>query len=184
MERSNMTSKSIVFIACSLDGYIADRDGGLDWLHDISNPDNNDMGYGALMDEVDAILMGRVTFETVLGFGIEWPYAKPVIVLSRSLKKVPSALADRVSLLEGRPSVVLEEVHAMGHHKLYIDGGTTIQQFLQEDLIDEMRITRIPILLGGGFSLFDDLDAPLKWTHVGTEVYHDEVVQSRYRRKR
>lgn len=179
-----MTKKNIVFIACSIDGYIAGKDGELDWLHDIDNPDHNDMGYGALMAEVDAIAMGRTTFETVLGFGGEWPYTKPVFVLSRSLGEVPVHLSDKVSILQGSPSDILAAIHQKGYHSLYIDGGTTVQQFLRDDLIDELRVTRIPVLLGGGFSLFGDLDTPLKWTHDATHIYHDEIVQSQYRRKR
>ncbi|MEL6972198.1 MAG: dihydrofolate reductase family protein [Bacteroidota bacterium] len=176
--------KNIVFIATSLDGYIAGKNGEIEWLHSIPNPENNDMGYNALMEEIDAIVMGRTTFETVLGFGIDWPYSKHVIVLSNSLKTVPENLKGKVSLAGGNPKQVLEGIHAMGYHKLYIDGGTTIQHFLKADLIDELRITTIPILLGGGFPLFGDLSAPLKWEHLDTQVFLGQIVQRHYRRKR
>ena len=175
--------KNIVFIARSLDGYIAGKNGELDWLHAIPNPDNIDMGYNSLMEEIDAIVMGRTTFETVLGFGIEWPYTKHVVVLSHSLQAVPAALEGKVSLASGSPEEVLEKIHAKGFHKLYIDGGTTIQHFLRADLIDELRITTIPILLGGGFPLFGDLSEPLEWEHIKSEVFLGQVVQSHYRRK-
>ena len=179
-----MEKKNIVFIARSLDGYIAGKNGEIDWLHAIPNPENNDMGYNALMAEIDAIVMGRVTFETVLGFGIEWPYTKPVFVLSNSLNEIPEKLKEKVSLINGTPQEILDKVHAKGYLKLYIDGGSTIQNFLKEDLIDELRITTIPILLGGGFSLFGELSEPLELEHIESKVFLGQIVQNCYRRKK
>ncbi len=77
-----MEKKNRLFIATSIDGYIADKDGGLDWLNSIPNPDNIDMGYGEFTSQIDALVMGRITFETVCGFDIDWPYQKPVFVLT------------------------------------------------------------------------------------------------------
>lgn len=179
-----MEKKNIVFIARSLDGFIAGKNGELDWLHSIPNPDNDDMGYQALMDEVDAILMGRTTYQTVLGFDCPWPYKKHVFVLSNTLKEVPEDLAGQVTLLSGSVHSILEKIHAKGYNTLYIDGGRTIQQFLQEDVIDELRLTTIPILLGGGFSLFGDLKKPLEFEHVKSEVFLNQIVQDTYRRKK
>jgi dihydrofolate reductase len=179
-----MQKKNIVFIATSLDGFIAGKNGELDWLHAIPNPQNIDMGFQELMEEVDAIVMGRTTFETVCGFGGEWPYSKPVFVLSRSLKTVPESLTTKVTLLHGSPSEVLKKIHAKGFYKLYIDGGNTIQGFMQADLIDELRITTIPILLGGGFSLFGDLPKPMEFEHLSSKVFLDQLVQNHYQRKR
>ena len=179
-----MTPKNTVFIAKSLDGFIAGKQGELDWLELIPNPDQNDMGYHELMSETDAIVMGRTTYETVLGFDIEWPYQKPVFVLSRSLKTIPENLSKKVSLLEGSPTEVIAKIHSQGYFKLYIDGGSTVQHFLAEDLIDELRITTIPILLGGGFSLFGDLPTPLEFEHIESKLFLNQVVQNRYRRKR
>lgn len=178
-----MANKNIVFIARSLDGFIADKNGGLDWLHAIPNPEQNDMGYTQLMEDIDAIVMGRTTYETVLGFGIEWPYSKHVFVLSNTLQTVPENLTGKVSLLSGGPQEVLAAIHAQGYENLYIDGGRTLQAFLQADLIDELRITTIPILLGGGFPLFGELDQPVEWEHLKTEVFLGQIVQSHYRRK-
>ncbi len=175
--------KNIVFIAQSLDGFIAGKNGELDWLESVPNPENNDMGYQELLEEVDAIVMGRVTFETVLGFGGEWPYPKPVFVLSYSLHEIPENLSEKVRLLSGTPREILRKIHQKGYSSLYIDGGTTIQNFLKEDLIDELRITTIPILLGGGFSLFGDLDPPMKFELLNSKVFLDQIVQSRYGRK-
>lgn len=179
-----MQTKNIVFIAKSLDGYIAGKNGNLDWLHSIPNPEGVDMGYNRLMEEVDAIVMGRTTFDTVLGFGIDWPYTKHVFVLSNTLQEVPANLEGKVSLLKGSPQQILDQIHERGYHNLYIDGGRTVQHFLQADLIDELRISTIPILLGGGFPLFGDLASPMEFEHVESMVYLNQIVQDHYRRKR
>lgn len=177
-----MKKKNIVFIAKSLDGFIAGKNGELDWLHSIPNPENNDMGFNDLMDEVDAIVMGRITYETVINFGVEWPYIKHVFVLSNSLKNLSENLEKKVSLLSGSPQEILSKIHKQGFYKLYIDGGTTIQKFLKEDLIDELRITTIPILLGGGFPLFGDLTSPMKFEHIESRLYLSQIVQDHYKR--
>lgn len=179
-----MEKKNIVFIAKSLDGYIAGKNGELDWLELIPNPDNVEMGFASLMQEIDAIVMGKTTFEVVCNFGIDWPYTKHVFVLSHSLHTIPENLYDKVSLLKGKPQEVLEQIHKKGFFKLYIDGGRTIQGFLKEDLIDELRITTIPILLGGGFPLFGDLYEPLEFEHIESKVFLNQIVQNFYKRKR
>jgi len=168
-----------------LDGYIAGKNGEIDWLNAIPNPEGDDMGFLELMDEIDAIIMGRTTFETVCGFGVEWPYSVPVIVLSNSLKSIPEKLTDEeVTLASGSPQEIIKKAYEMGYYKLYIDGGKTIQNFLKEDLIDELIITTIPILLGGGFSLFGDLPKPLEFEHVESKVFLNQIVQDSYKRKR
>jgi len=145
--------KCSAFIACSLDGFIAGKDGSLDWLSRIPNPENDDFGYLAFMKGIDAIVMGRKTFETVLGFD-PWPYAVPVFVLSRSLKALPPAVDGKASLLSGSPADVAEALGGMGFTSLYIDGGATIAEFLGAGLLDEMTITRVSALLGDGIPLF------------------------------
>jgi len=173
-----------VFIATSLDGFIADKNGGIEWLHSIPNPDGNDMGYQSLMNEVDALVMGRVTFETVHGFGIDWPYEKPVFVLSNSLKSVPETLREKVFIVNGDLKAVISQINAKGFQDLYIDGGSTIQNFLKEDLIDEMVITTIPILLGGGVPLFGTLPKPLNFQCIESNIYLERIVQSKFVRVR
>lgn len=176
--------KNIVFIGKSLDGFIAGKNGELDWLDIIPNPDQIDMGYFDLINEIDALVMGKSTFETVLGFDIDWPYEKHVFVLSNSLKDVPDALKNKISIVGGKEQEVLKIIHARGFYNLYIDGGRTVQNFLKADLIDELRITTIPILLGDGIPLFDILPKSLVFDHIKTEVFLDQIVQSHYKRKR
>ena len=125
-----------------------------------------------------------VTFETVCGFDVDWPYQKPVFVLSNSLTTVPEAYRDKAEIVNGSLPHILEKLHARGYKDLYIDGGSTIQQFLQADLIDEMTITIIPVLLGAGVPLFADLLNRLDFTCVDTKIYVGQVVQNVFVRKR
>ena len=173
-------ARNKVFIATSLDGYIADKNGGLDWLHATPNPEGIDMGYGQFMAGMDALIMGRNTFETVCNFDMPWPYQKPVFVLTNTLKKVPNKAEGKATLVSGSLKDVLEEIHKQGYHQLYIDGGQTIQNFLEEDLIDEMIITTIPVLLGGGTPLFGKLSVPIHFRCVESQLFLNSIVQSRY----
>ena len=175
---------NIVYIATSIDGYIADKEGGLDWLHAIPNPDNLDLGFGDFINRIDAIVMGRKTFDTVCGFDCDWPYFKPVFILSNSLISVPSGYEEKAELISGPLQEVVSAINQKGYKELYIDGGATIQNFLHEDLIDEMIITTIPILLGGGISLFGELSEQMTLEHVKTEVILNSMVQSHYHRSK
>ncbi|UTW65449.1 dihydrofolate reductase [bacterium SCSIO 12643] len=179
-----METKNSVFIATSLDGYIADQNGDIDWLDSIPNPNQEDMGYIEFTSQIDALVMGRTTFETVCGFDIEWPYQKPVFVLSKTLREIPEKYADKVFLVQGSLTEVLKQIHDQGYHRLYIDGGKVIQSFLREDLIDEMIISTIPVLLGGGSSLFADISSRLNFECVKSTVCLGQIVQSHYKRIR
>ncbi|MFK8038147.1 MAG: dihydrofolate reductase family protein [Crocinitomicaceae bacterium] len=172
--------KNTVFIAKSMDGFIADRNGGMDWLQITPNPRGNDMGYQFFLDEMDAIVMGRKSYETILGFDIDWPYNIPVFVLSSTLTEVPSELQGKVHFANGQLKEILAGIHEHGFHNLYIDGGITIQNFLKEDLINELIITTIPILLGGGIPLFGDLSVPIRFQCTGTKIFLDAVVQNHF----
>lgn len=179
-----MEKKNKVFIATSLDGYIADKDGGIDWLHAIPNPDHIDMGYGAFNSRIDALVMGRTTFETVCGFDMDWPYQKPVFVLSNSMPHIPEKYQDKAEVVKGSLNDILAKIHNKGYYNLYIDGGQTIQSFLKEDLIDEMTITIIPYLLGGGIPLFGTLPEKLEFECVDSNIYLGKIVQNQFVRKR
>ncbi|MGD8171243.1 dihydrofolate reductase family protein [Vibrio sp. TRT 21S02] len=176
--------KNIVYIAISLDGYIAGENNQMDWLHDVPNPDGSDFGFADFMDTVDALIMGRNTFEMVLSFGVAWPYNKPVFVLTNTLKTVPEGYEDKVFLINGELKTVVDRLNQQGYQSLYIDGGKTVQSFLKEDLIDEMIITTIPTILGKGIPLFSELAAPLKFKHVHAERLADHLVKNHYIRLR
>ena len=174
-----------VYIATSIDGYIARKDGTIDWLMGLPNPNNSDYGFSVSLDRIDGIIMGRKSFETVLEFE-EWPYVKPVpvFVLSNSLHELPYKLPVKVEIVRGELKRIIELLKDRGIINLYVDGGKTIQSFLKEDLIDEMIITRIPIVLGSGIPLFDNDNLELTFEHVETEVYNNMLVRSKYLRKR
>ncbi len=173
---------NIVYIATSLDGYIAPPDGSLDWLDTVPNPDGDDLGWGEFIANIDAVVMGRLTFEVVQSFGIGWHYPVPGIILSSTLKELPDPFQTNNFLTSGDPSAVVEFAKKQGLENLYIDGGTTIQRFLQADLIDEMIITEIPILLGGGDRLFGVLDEYMRFELVESTTLLKQMVKRHYRR--
>jgi dihydrofolate reductase len=168
-----------VYIATSIDGYIATRDGDVEWLHELPNPNNNDYGYSEFMANIDALIMGRHTFEKVRTIG-KWHYEKKVFVLSSVLTEVPNELIGKVEFISGPLKDILARVNSQGFKNLYIDGGLVIQSFLAEDLIDELIITRIPILLGGGIPLFGELNKPLRFVHKNTEIYDNSLVKNHF----
>lgn len=173
-----------VYIATSLDGYIADENGKIGFLDTFPMPEGDDMGYHALIGSIDAILMGRKSFDTVLGFGIPWPYTKPVYVWSQTLQNIPDDLQAQVKLVKGNAMELLRSIHADGYANLYVDGGQVIQSFLKDDLIDEMTITVIPVLLGKGIPLFGELDQMLKFSCVASKRYENGLVQHIFTRLR
>ena len=178
---NNSTNK--VFIATSIDGFIADENGGVDWLNSIPNPDQENMGYDAFINSIDAIVMGRNTYELVISFDIEWPYKKPVFVLSTSINELPKELENKVEIIQGKPSEILKYIHAQGYFNLYIDGGVTIQQFMNDDLIDEMIITQMPIVLGRGIPLFANLTHAHNFKLLSSQVFLNTIVQNHYCKK-
>jgi len=172
--------KVSVYIATSLDGYIARKNGELDWLPQEDDGSGEDYGYQEFMDSVDVLVMGRNTYEQVLSFG-EWPYgAKKVAVLSSRSLQIPSDIADRVVSKSCSPTDLVQELSKEGAKHLYIDGGKTIQGFLNAGLIQKIIITRIPILIGSGISLFGPLDQDIKLKHIQTRAYDSGFVQCKY----
>ena len=168
-----------IYIAESIDGFIARENGSIDWLLEIPNPDGSDYGFADFMKNIDALVMGRNTFETVVSMEF-WPYEKPVFVLSKSLKNIPADKTGKAEIITGAPAEIVKRLNSRGFNNLYIDGGKTIQSFLKEGLIDEMIITRIPILLGKGIPLFGEIDCAQKFVHAGTEVLNGILVKSHY----
>lgn len=168
-----------VFIATSLDGFIATKDGGIDWLLEIPNPENSDYGYNDFIKKIDGIIMGRKTFEMALTFK-EWPYNKRVFVLSNSLKMIPENLVNEVEIVNGDLKELIHRLRGRGFENFYIDGGKTIQSFLKENLIDGMIITYVSVLLGEGIPLFGTLQQNVKFKAIKTEILNEHLVQTRY----
>jgi dihydrofolate reductase len=168
--------KASVFVGTSLDGFIARTNGDFDFLPPVGGEPH---GYDEFMATVDALVIGRKTFETVLAFDA-WPYGeKPVIVLSTGpLAPAPSgAVVERMS---GDPAEIVSQLAARGIRHIYVDGGITIQRFLQAGLIQRLIITRVPVLIGAGIPLFGAVPHDIALKHIGTRQYASGLVQSEY----
>ena len=168
--------KASVFVGTSVDGFIARVNGDLDFLdHGGGEPH----GYEEFMATVDALVIGRNTFETVLKFET-WPYGeKPVFVLStRTLAPTPpGAVVERMS---GDPVEILSSLDARGFRHAYVDGGITIQRFLRAGVVQRLVVTRVPVIIGAGIPLFGAVERDIVLTHVGTRQYAGGLVQSEY----
>ena len=165
-----------VFVGTSLDGFNARTDGALDFLP----PDGGEPhGYDEFMATVDALVIGRNTYETVLGFG-GWAYGKkPVFVLSTRALATPPARAI-VERLSGEPADIVAKLDSRGIRHIYVDGGITVQRFLRAGLIDRLIITHVPVLIGSGIPLFGDLPGDLQLRHIATRSFPSGLVQSEY----
>lgn len=177
-----MSIRFSVFIAVSLDGYIARKNGNLDWLPGSDGmPSNEDTGYEAFYASVDTLVMGRNTYELVKTFG-EWPYAgRCVVVLSSQYPEAMQKIGEDMFGSSASPTNLAGQLERLGAKHVYVDGGKTIQGFLRAELIDEVTLTRIPILLGEGISLFGELKKDVHLLHCSTRTFDSGMVQSRYR---
>jgi len=166
-----------VFIGLSVDGFIARSNHDLDWLPEGGGEEH---GYEELMASVDALVIGRNTYEKVLTFE-PWPYgAKPVVVLSSQPLDFSKAVGATVEQMSGPPSEVVARLAERGFHNLYIDGGLTIQRFLAAGLVQHLVLTRVPVLLGSGIPLFGPLPHDVRLAHLATRAFPSGLVQSEY----
>ena len=169
--------RASVFVGVSVDGFLARHDGSFDFLPPGGGEEH---GYEAFMASVDALVIGRGTFEVVLGFET-WPYGdKRVVVLSSrplDLSKVRGGVVEQMS---GEPRDIVAKLDAQGVKHAYIDGGVTVQRFLRAGLIQRIVVTRVPVLIGTGIPLFGPVDADIKLRHVATRSYASGLVQSEY----
>ncbi len=168
--------KASVFVGTSLDGYLARPDDTFDFLFAGGGEPH---GFDEFMATVDALVMGRNTFDTVLPM-TPWPYgAKPVFVLStRPLPPTPSTVA--VERLSGEPAEIVAMLAERGIRHIYVDGGITIQRFLRAGLIDHITVTSVPVLIGTGIPLFGPVDRDITLRHLSTRHFPDGLVQSEY----
>ena len=175
--------KTSVYIATSLDGFIARENGDIDWLgvsEEGKQDPAEDYGYAAFFATVDALVMGRGTYEKVLTFGA-WPYgATPVVVMSSRRLEIPEHLATTVEATTATPATVVDQLASRRLGHAYIDGGRTIQSFLAAGLLDRLIVTRIPVLLGSGKPLFGPLPQDIRLRHVRTTDFSSGLVQSEY----
>ncbi len=175
--------RCVMYLGMSVDGFISRPDGGIDWLETVDVGDD-DLGFTDFMASIDSLIMGRVTFEQFLGFGVPWPYGDvQVVILSttRGPDLIPPELADRAVVRAGEPADILAELEALGCTSAYIDGGDAVRRFLAAGVVTELALARLPILIGEGISPFGKLPADLELTHTKTEVRAGGIVKSWYR---
>lgn len=166
-----------VFVGASVDGFIARRNHDLDWLPDGGGEPH---GYEEFMAGVDALVIGRKTFEKVLTFD-PWPYgSKRVVVLSSKPLDLSKVAGGKVEQMSGPPADIVARLAASGASDLYVDGGLTIQRFLRAGLVQRLIITRVPVLIGTGIPLFGPLPHDVRLAHIATRQFPSGLVQSEY----
>jgi dihydrofolate reductase len=165
-----------VFVGTSVDGFMARPDGALDFLPPGGGEPH---GYHEFIATVDALVIGRKTYETVLAFD-EWPYGdKFVVVLStRGLASAPKGA--KVERMSGDPTEIVSQLTARGIQHVYVDGGLTIQGFLRAGLVQRLTITRVPVLIGSGIPLFGAVSHDIALKHIATQQYASGLVKSEY----
>jgi dihydrofolate reductase len=166
-----------VFVGTSVDGFIARPNGDLDFLPPGGGEPH---GYNEFFASVDALVIGRKTFETVLAFP-EWPYGnKRVVVLSSRPVDLSAVRGGRVEQMAGTPAEIVSKLAASGAQHVYVDGGITIQRFVRAGLVQRLIITRVPVLIGEGIPLFGTLPADIRLRHIATRHYPSGLVQTEY----
>lgn len=170
-----------VFIATSLDGYIARPDGDIAWLLARDDP-AEDHGYHDFIADKDVIVMGRGSFEQVLDFD-PWPYDRPVLVLSAQLAgtPVPARLEGKVRFLDAAPAQAMAALEREGVRRVYLDGGQLVQSFIRAGLVEDMVLTTVPVLIGTGRPLFGMLPRDLDLALQASRSFPSGLVQSTYR---
>lgn len=167
--------KISIYIATSIDGYIARKDGSLDWLDRVGGFDE-DYGFQKLLDSIDAVILGRGTYEIAAGV-TDWPYkGKKIVVLSHSLKTV----REEAEIFRGDLTELVSQLHSEGIKHIWIDGGVTISQFLNLGLVDFMTLSVIPILLGNGIPLFNVIGKEITCRLVSSLSYPSGLAQLNY----
>ena len=179
-----MAQRKYVYIATSLDGFIAGPNGEIDWLEHDSG--GEDYGFAEFIKKIDALIMGSATFKIITDFA-QWHYGdSQMIVMSRRLHEndILPQFKDKVSISQGEPSEVLAELQSRGCEQIYVDGGKLVQSFLRAGLIDELIITRFPVILGGGIPLFGELGKQIELRHLETTSFKSGLIQSNYEVKK
>jgi dihydrofolate reductase len=164
-----------VFVGVSVDGFMARRDGALDFLPEDCEPH----GYDEFMATVDVLVIGRGTFDVVAKFA-GWPYGEKRVVVLSSNPIDLSGLPSTVTQMQGEPAAIVAALDAQGFRDAYVDGGITIQRFLRAGLIQKLTITRVPVLIGDGIPLFGVLPSDIRLRHLATRSYASGLVQSEY----
>jgi dihydrofolate reductase len=169
--------KVSVFVGTSVDGFIARKNGALDFLPAGGGEPH---GYDEFIATVDALVIGRKTFETVLAFP-SWPYGtRRVVVLSSRHIDFSGVRGGVVEQMGGAPAEIVARLEGRGVQHIYVDGGITVQEFLRAGMVQRLTITRVPVLIGEGVPLFGTLPRDMRLRHLGTQTYASGLVKSEY----
>jgi dihydrofolate reductase len=168
--------RCVVYVATSLDGYIARSDGGLDWLSAVQVA-GEDYGYARFFEAIDTVVVGRQTYETALGFEA-WPYAGKRCVVMTTQARSPRHDEEFFS---GPPRVLVEQLADKGAKRIYVDGGNVIRQFVGDDLVTDVTVSLVPVLLGEGIPLFGRLGRDVRLDLVSSRSFQSGLVQIEYR---
>ena len=168
-----------MFIAASLDGFIARRDGSIDWLPAV-DARGEDHGFARFFGEVDALLVGRSTWEVACGFD-PWPYGgKRVAVLAHA----PREARHGETFHAGDPGAVLDALGREGARRVYADGGSVVSQLLAARRVDDLTVSIVPVILGDGIRLFQPPLPECALVLEATVPFPSGLVQLRYRTAR
>ncbi len=175
--------KFVVYIATSIDGFIAREDGAVDWLDDLPNPNRIDHGYAGFYSGIDVVVMGRKTYEEILGFDVPWPYAdcKTFVITSQAAYKITTPKTETIHILDEK---TIRHIRSESKKDIWVvGGGQVVTSLVKLDAIDEMILSIIPIVLGSGISLFEGQPKETAFKLVTTETFETGVVSLTYRKK-
>lgn len=169
-----------LYIAASIDGFIARSNGELDWLTEFPNPIKTDYGYSEFINSIDTVIMGGRTYDSILSMDVTWPYRdkESYIITRRSLPTIPENTIKMIS--EDIINKIIELREKVGKDIWLVGGGELISLLINNNLVDEMIITHIPVLLGSGISLLSDIKTESEWKAVSSKIFDNGVVQTRY----
>jgi dihydrofolate reductase len=174
-----MRPKVSVFLGVSLDGYIAGDNHSLEWMKIVETDPPEDAGYTPFMASVDALVLGRNSYDAVIGF-TPYPYSgKRVVVLTTR----PAESKHGETFYSGSLEALLETLALEGVRHVYLDGGNAVRQGLETGVVDTLTISTLPIILGSGIALFERGLPQSRWTLTSSCSFDSGLVQATYQRR-
>jgi len=170
----------VLYIATSIDGFIARPDGNLDWLTSFPQPKSGDYGYNDLLNNISIIVMGRKTYDEIIAFGIEWPYAENNTYVVTKNKSYKTTTPNTYALNENLGSFIKNQKIKSEKDIWLVGGGSLVTAFINENLLDKMIISKVPIVLGEGIPLFAHKPKETSWKLKNTQVFETGLVNLTY----
>ena len=172
--------KTVLYIATSLDGFIARKDGSLDWLYALPNPNQIDHGYGQFLSTIGTTVMGKNTYSEILGFKVDWPYIGMNSYVVTTDKDFKSTTPDTF-IVDTNLTAFVNDLKKKNEKDIWlIGGGQLIASFLENELLDRMILTLIPTTIGEGIPLFPEIAKEKSWILTNVERYETGVVNLTY----